>query len=489
MTSSLDREDHIAKLRIHRPSVPDAEVYEVLAALDASGLVSEVEPLVAQSTGRNRTLTVRALFLGMWLAAARNSGTVTLTAVANLLFFGLSDKVREQLGISRYADHYRGFEAGYHVVRRLFHRIKSAVDPSPVPKNHRLDRELVARLFSEADLDELAGKHSLMVRVANRITVMSLLDAHPLLEGRWNGSVALDATVIGTYAKGMSANSPVTASDPDAGWYVRTAKHKDPLVTDAPPQERVKKRLYGYDACLVVARDPSHDGAPLPDGSANLGVVPSLIVAFSLDKPSHRPAEVALEALQHDPRYPRRYLAGDRLYPDEKPDKSQPPIRALGYQPVYDYAKDQLGVQAQFAGAELIEGNWYRPSMPQSLKDATKDLVVNKIDKQTWINRIRQHTIYPFLPKQRADAEGHRRMMCPAEANRGQCSLKPYTLGRGIHLPLIDLAPAPPAHPSPAPSAPSPSRPRPAPSSGSPSSTAPRNGSASTSGSATPSRA
>ncbi|MFJ4011006.1 hypothetical protein [Streptomyces sp. NPDC090026] len=449
MTSSLDRQDHLAKLQTRRLPVPDAEVHEVLAALDASGLLSEVEPLVAQSTGRKRTLTVRALLLGMCLAAARNAGTVIFTSVTNILYFSLTDEMRARLDIPHYPDHARGFEAAYHVVRRLIHRIEKAVDPSPLPKNHRLDRELAARLLAEADPDELADRRSLMLRVVNRILDMSLLDAHPLLEGRWDGSAALDATVIGTYAKGLSADSPVTASDPDAGWYVRTAKHKDPLAMDEPPQERIKKRLYGYDLCLVVARDPDHDGAPLPDGSANPDAVPSLIVAFSLDKPSHRPAEVALEALQHvDPRYPRGYLAGDRLYPDQKPDKFQLPIRALGYQPVYDYAKDQLGVQAQFAGAELVEGNWYCPSMPQPLKDATKDLIGKKIDKQTWINRIRQRTTYLFMPKQRADAEGHRRMMCPAEANRGQCSLKPYTLGRGIHLPLIDPAPSPVGSPT-----------------------------------------
>ncbi|MEV0925553.1 hypothetical protein AB0I99_10560 [Streptomyces spongiicola] len=449
MTSRLDRHAHIATLRTRRLPIPDAEVHQVPAALDDSGLVSEVEPLVAQSTGRSRTLGVRSLLLGMCLAAARNAGTVTLTSVTNLLYFALSDQAREQLGVPRYPDHANGFEAAYGVVRRLFHRIEEAVDPSPLPKNHRLDRDLVACLLSEADPDELTRKRSLMPWIANRILAMSLRDAHVLLEGRWNGSAALDATVIGTYAKGLSSDSPVTASDPDAGWYVRTAKHKDPLVTDVPAQERVKKRLFGYDACLVVARDPDHDGAPLPDGSANPDVVPSLVVAFSLDKPSHRPSEVALEALQHvDPRYPRGYLAGDRLYPDQKAHKFQLPIRALGYQPVYDYAKDQLGVQAQFAGAELIEGNWYCPSMPQPLKDATKDLVGKKIDKQTWINRIRQRTAYLFMPKQRTDAEGHRRMMCPAEANRGQCSLKPYTLGRGIHLPLIDPAPSPVGSPT-----------------------------------------
>ncbi|MFI6277527.1 hypothetical protein [Streptomyces sp. NPDC050988] len=81
--------------------------------------------------------------------------------------------------------------------------------------------------------------------------------------------------------------------------------------------------------------------------------------------------------------------------------------------------------------------------MPQSLTDATKDLIAERIDKPTWIDRIRARTAYLFMPKQRPDAEGHRRMMCPAEANGTQCPLKAYTLGRGIHLPLIDPEPGP----------------------------------------------
>ncbi|MEV5441280.1 hypothetical protein AB0N23_01795 [Streptomyces sp. NPDC052644] len=47
---------------------------------------------------------------------------------------------------------------------------------------------------------------------------MSLRAALPSLEERWDGSVSLDATAIGTYAKGLPRHSPVTSSDPDAGW-------------------------------------------------------------------------------------------------------------------------------------------------------------------------------------------------------------------------------------------------------------------------------
>lgn len=451
MTSSLDRHANISKLRSRRPVIDDSEARSSLAELEESGLISAVEALVAQSTGCKRKLSVRALLLGMYLAAAHNAGTVVLTTVANLLAFSLSDQMRHELRIPHYPDTSRGFERIYACVRRFFHRMRETVDPSPLPKNHRLDRQDADRLLHQADPAELARKRAQMLDIANLILSMSLRDAHLLLEGRWQGSVSVDATAIATYAKGLTASGPVTASDPDAAYYVRTRKHKDPLAQNSASatgardkkststeKDPVKKRLFGYELTLVVARDPDHTGAPLPDGSLNPDVVPALTMAFSIEKPSHRPGQVAVEALQHvDDRYPRGYLAADRAYNDQKPENFQLPIRAMGYQPVYDYAKDQLGVQTSFAGAELIEGNWYCPSMPEPLKTATKDLVDKKIDKATWIQRIQQRTAYLFLPKQRPDSEGYRRLMCPAETKRAQCPLKTYTLGRGIHLPLI----------------------------------------------------
>jgi hypothetical protein len=464
VNSRLARHPRIARLRSQRALVPDHEAMEILDEVAASGLVEEIQPLVARGTGSPCTLPVEALLVGMCLTAARNGGVILFTAVTDLLYFALSHEVRQQLGLRRYPDHDRGFEAAYAVVRRRIHSVLDAIDPSPLPKNHRLARRHAEKLLAKADPAELARRRTLMLRVTNMILAMSLGEALPLLEGHWDGSACVDATVIGTYAKGLAPNSPVTSTDPDAAWYVRTAKHKDPLALDdlAPASaqqdkkgaglqkkaERIKKRLFGYDASLVIARDPDHDSVPLPDGSANPNVVPALVIAFSVDKPSHRPGHVAIEALQQiDDSLPRGYLAGDRAYNDQKPENYQLPIRAMGYEPVYDYAKDQLGVQAGFAGAELVEGNWYCPSMPQTLKDATKDLIAEKIDKQTWIDRIRARAAYLFMPKQRPDAEGHRRVMCPAEANRTQCPLKKHTLGRGIHLPLVDPAPSPAGSP------------------------------------------
>ncbi|MEU4091068.1 hypothetical protein [Streptomyces sp. NPDC026673] len=119
------------------------------------------------------------------------------------------------------------------------------------------------------------------------------------------------------------------------------------------------------------------------------------------------------------------------------------PVRALGYKPVYDYRVDQLGDQGGAQGSILVAGTWYCPSMPEPLIEATSDLHAGRIDRETWVAHIAARKPYRLMPKESKDAEGHQRMMCPAEAGKVQCPLKPRSLGRGVHLPLVDPQPSP----------------------------------------------
>ncbi|MFF2512246.1 hypothetical protein [Streptomyces sp. NPDC058086] len=94
-------------------------------------------------------------------------------------------------------------------------------------------------------------------------------------------------------------------------------------------------------------------------------------------------------------------------------------------------------------GAILVEGRWYCPSMPEPLINATIDLHAERIDQETWVRLIGARRGYRVMPKENADADGYQRMMCPAEAGKAQCPLKPHTLGRSIRLPLVNPEPSP----------------------------------------------
>jgi hypothetical protein len=340
------------------------------------------------------------------------------------------------------------------------------MDPSPLPKNQRLLKAEVARLQEEADHDQLNARRDRLTHYSNRIVDASLAGIRHLLNKDWDGSLGVDATFIATYARGVRTSAPYTATDPDAGWYIRDGDHADPdLPNPADPHansshrreegkgarpKRKPKRAFGYDATLAVARNPHHARPTSTGGCGDPSQIPALVMGFKLDKPGHNPGTNGIAVLTDVQKrgYPAGDLAADAAYNNSKPDLWQLPLRELGYRPTYSYRQDQLGIQTQAHGALMVEGTWYCPRMPAKLITATQDLHrpeddPDAIDPATWRTRIDARHDYALYPKGRPDAEGHQRLSCPASAGKVQCELKPASMGIGIHLPLIDMAPSP----------------------------------------------
>ncbi len=128
------------------------------------------------------------------------------------------------------------------------------------------------------------------------------------------------------------------------------------------------------------------------------------------------------------------------------PEDLQLPLRSLGYDLVFDYREDQLGVRESYGGAIQVEGAWYCPQMPQVLIDATIDYRVNKsIDEETWHSRIEQRCAYLLRPKERADKDGYLPMCCPAVGPNATaiCPLK-KTVGNASGRVRIQVTPSHP---------------------------------------------
>ncbi|MFJ8550873.1 hypothetical protein [Streptomyces sp. NPDC093676] len=461
---SSDRHERLMAMRAERRFINDADVESAVEEVDHSGLVTLLEEFVHLPRGRRRTLHLRSLLIGLHLCTQATGGKIVLEHVTDILYFRIAPSMRALLGVREYEDHDQGFEAAYAVVRRLFHAMKEAMNPSPLPPNGHLSREEAQALVSAADADELAGRERRLALFTEFLLDASVRPLHSLLSELAEVSLGVDATPIRAFSRGRRTNGPELATDPDAGWYVREGDHRDPdapsdAMHPSPPTKRGKaktpknnkkysnrkKYLFGYDAHLIVTRDAEHDAVLLEDGTPNPEVLPVLVLGAALDKPGHRPAYNGLKILNRmDERgYRPGYLAGDRAYNNSEPDEWQLPVRALGYKPVYDYRSDQLGKQAQTHGAILVEGRWYCPSMPEPLINATIDLGQERIDRETWIKRIAARRSYRIMPKENPDSDGYQRMMCPAEAGKAQCPIKPHTVGRGIHLPLVDPEPNP----------------------------------------------
>jgi hypothetical protein len=180
----------------------------------------------------------------------------------------------------------------------------------------------------------------------------------------------------------------------------------------------------GYEASLIVSGS---------DDPSQPQTFPSLVVGMAtLHKPGRSPGRQAVKALVsvHDRGHPARLLAGDRAYSSAKPQDFQLPARALGYQLVFDYKADQLGIQGSYAGMRLIEGAWYCPAIPKVLIEATIDLRKGAIDKSTYQARLVERWKYLVLSKAGPDSEGHVRLRCPASnpAPVARCDLKPASV-------------------------------------------------------------
>ncbi|MGP4089702.1 hypothetical protein, partial [Streptomyces sp. KR55] len=406
-----ERHERLTEMRAGRRSIADADVEAAIEEVDNSELVPLLEEFVHLPRGRRRTLHLRSLLIGLHLCTQDTVGKIVLERVTDILYFRISPRLRELLGIVEYPDHDQGFEAAYAVVRRLFHAMKDAMNPSPLPSNGHLSRQDADDLRAAADVDDLAERERRLARFTEFLLDASVRPLHGLLTELAEVSLGVDATPVRTFSRGRRTNGPELATDPDAGWYVREGDHRDPdapvaasmhppplptkkgKAKDSEGKKKTslkKKYLYGYDAHLIVTRDAEHDAVLLDDGTPNPEVLPALVLGVCLDKPGHRPAYNGLKILNRlrERGYKPGYLAGDRAYNNSEPDEWQLPVRAMGFKPVYDYRADQLGKQAGTHGAILVEGRWYCPSMPEPLINATIDLHAERIDRETWVRLI-----------------------------------------------------------------------------------------------------
>jgi hypothetical protein len=129
--------------------------------------------------------------------------------------------------------------------------------------------------------------------------------------------------------------------DPDTGYFVREDDHRED-GSSVLGRGILRKIDWGYETTLVVT---GADDLKRPDD------FPSFVVAMApLHKPGHDVGANAIRALRrvNDRGHPAGLVGADRAYSSAKADEFQLPARALGYQPVFGYKKDQLGVKYQY---------------------------------------------------------------------------------------------------------------------------------------------
>jgi hypothetical protein len=333
----------------------------------------------------------------------------------------------------------------YHRVCRRLHWILGLIDPYPGgqrrsrPTREERDAWLASldRNLVEQRLLRLHKMTNMLIQASVRLLPVGVFDT-------WQGNVCVDATLVKAWGKrGHPKGRPNRDNSADrmspeaiGGWYVRNN-----------PDTGKAEREFGYEAHLAVMTE-NLEG----EGSTTF---PRLVLAMTFDRPAQNTggnATTLLQTLQSRTQ-PAGVLASDRAYvPGCKPENLQLPARAMGYRIACDYRDDQLGIQAEYGGAILVEGRFYCPSMPQPLINASIDYRADRITDTVYQARIDQRARFAFRPKQAPNAQGNTAWMCPARGPGATASCALADTGRPVNLGMptrLGLTPVrrPPEHP------------------------------------------
>lgn len=445
------------------------QALQARTALNAQRADKGLPLLPADPGGRPRTdLTVEALLVAMLLTAGEPGGIMQCTHWATLLHSRLSDQARASLGVTR--DRLtrptatqsqaqkqaatRARRSAVKQVERLFHAIIRAYDPSALPKNRLLADDEFTALIKPLTAQQQADMEAALLRICNRLLEATFRSLPRAVRQAWAGDVVQDATFVQSFARGPRRSSGLSSTDPDAGYYVRDDDHKAPADSREARRKNGGKPVYKYGFEVEILIAASHDA----DIARRY---PNLILSMDVHAPGHGPAGSSINMLTdlatrhenvnsatgeitldpHHPdgklaaRHPVGCIAADRAYSQVTATNWAIPLTQLGYQPVFDYKRPDLGLQGQYAGAYLVDGTWYSPAIPKPLIDATADYVDSKIDHDLWQKRLDARISYELRPGTRPDPNGTMRWHCPASGvtntNRpplARCDRKPASM-------------------------------------------------------------
>lgn len=224
----------------------------------------------------------------------------------------------------------------------------------------------------------------------------------------WAGSIAHDGLYVpapGPDRHAPGGDGPVPGDRRDdaggaatAGWYVGLSER---LGAVRGGRRASLARGWGWQLETAVA---TSDGPAGPDHP------PALVLGARLHRPGRAPGPECVAVLADIARrhvlahpgtgapypagthpdgpapapHPTAWLVADRAHRGSPAERWALSVRALGYEPVFDYSPARLGVQAEHRGAYLVDGTWYRRTIlaQPGLVDATRNLHAGTIDEE-----------------------------------------------------------------------------------------------------------
>ncbi|MCU1471005.1 MAG: hypothetical protein JWQ39_2154 [Glaciihabitans sp.] len=392
--------------------------------------------------GRPAIISERAILTGMLLLASEHK-TLWISTLAQLFQQRLDAESRTLLGLpptaTAFDDQLRTQKQWYRNTHNAFHRMLSVMDPFPQDRHFAINYTQVQATIDAHDHDHERRMKARLDEFTNAFLHMTFMEqSRKLRRATTNIDISLDQTFIhppnkkGFSRKGLPSrvkaergvNPGQMKSGPVevfAGLYPRKGSRPDiprgATDTTGPEEARSKgysDLVWGWMANIAVRVDSEKPSQRR---------FPKLAVSATLSQPNIAVSEEAVALMQaalSTGLNPGLVDADKDYFAKAVTARLHEPTFNLGFTPSTDYRVDRLGVQEQKAGAELIEGTYYCPSMPAVLKDATKIFVhgdergFGRDDDETFYIRRNARRDYELRPKEKPDEKGRVPMMCPA---------------------------------------------------------------------------
>jgi len=375
------------KKTVQHPLSDKVKTYEKM--ITSEGTLEHVENLISASaikSGRPRVFTVKMLLVGLMLIA--DQGVLHLTRIVKTLN-GLDTNSKNVLGI------------------------KTKITRRQVEHLYGLISELLTAENKYEKLDALTDQ---VMLASHKAAVKT-------------GSIAVDGTSIESWGtKRVDKNTgEIKQTDLDAKWKKRS--ENSPW----------KKPYFGYELTAVVQ---------IPDSAKETAPLFARTVRFR--PATYQPVPTGLEAvvaayaqIKGEHKEPKDVLA-DREYTATKDGSGFiSPLRALGFNPIFDLTVSQIGVTDLVRGTLIIDGQPFSPATPQDLRHLIQPPVSaplrERIDYQ---NKIAIRSKYALIRHGKGLKNGAQDYICPAQGGKISCPLKP------LKNPKLIFASSAPLNPS-----------------------------------------
>jgi hypothetical protein len=364
----------------------------------SSGIAGAIEALLPAAV-RSRQLTAGTLLAGMMLALA--DGRPAHLTRAHEALLALPEDDQKRLGVIA------GWNDGPH---QLSYR--------QVEHTARLIKNALAK--EQPDGAASADLQQLCDRLLEASIPAEFKDA--------SSSLAVDWTDVEAWSRPVPHEAAGSGTDPEARWGHRNVNLKI--------QEG--EMFFGYYlSAATMVKDE--------DGPA----VPELVRRITVCNSAHDPAAALVPVLQGmaaDGIRPGDILA-DSGFSHRQPGTWAVPLRGIGASLVIDLHPSDRGPQGTHEGAIICNGNLYCPATPKALLEL---IPLPPAAKPAGIAAHNQQTAelahYKLGLHAADDADGYRRLACPACTGKIRCPLRPASMTLTRDRPEIL---APPRHPPP----------------------------------------